>query len=171
MRGFRWSALLTCALAAASPAGAQSAAPVFDRLHGDWHGEGSLMGRAARFDMSWERRDGFAFLSFANAFADTSGRVTPVLRAAAVYRTSPARPEGVWLDSRGVRVEIRWESSDSALVAYWTAPTETGRTTYRVRGVDELEVVDEVLSDSGWRPFGTARYQRLRSQGTRVIPR
>ena len=155
----RWCAAVAWVLAAPSLA-AQDAAPVFAHLAGDWRGEGTLMGRSARFTMSWQHHHGFALLTFGNAFVDSTGRVTPVLQAAAVYRTSPARPEAVWLDSRGVRVEIRWDASDSALVAHWTAPTETGRTTYRVRSADALEVVDEVRRDAGWRTFGTAHYQR-----------
>lgn len=154
-----WCALVACTHLAGGPLAGQGA-PVFDRLQGDWRGEGTLMGREARFTMRWAHGGGFAVLTFGNAVVDSSGRVTPVLNAAAVYRTAPASPEGVWLDSRGVRVEIRWEASDSALVATWTAPTETGRTTYRVRSADELEVVDEILRDAGWRTFGSARYRR-----------
>ena len=156
----RWCVAVAGLLAAAAPLAAQGAAPVFDRLQGEWRGRGTLMGRDARFTMRWQRAGGFALLTFGNAFADTSGRETPVLHAAAVYRTSPAPPEGVWLDSRGVRVEIRWEATDSTLVANWTAPTETGRTTYLVRSAGDVEVIDEVLSASGWRTFGTARYRR-----------
>ncbi|MFW6088411.1 MAG: hypothetical protein ACODAB_01585 [Gemmatimonadota bacterium] len=150
-------AMLTpTSLAAQEPA---RDADVFEALVGEWRGEGSLMGRDAQFSMRWESGDGFAVLTFANAFVDADSQVVPVLNSVAVYRTSRANPEAVWLDSRGVRVEIRWEASDSTLVARWTAPTEEGRTTYRVR-VDEVEVVDEVSTDEGWRTFGTARYTR-----------
>lgn len=158
--GLLWLGVLLAGSGAA-PAAVQETA-IFERLRGEWRGEGTLLGRTARFTMRWQHRDGFALLTFANAFVDTAGVVTPVLNAAAVYRTSPAQPEAVWLDSRGTRVEIRWEGSDTALVSYWTAPTERGRTTYRVRSADELEVVDEVLSgERGWRPFGSARYVRV----------
>ena len=147
-----------CVMLAATPVHGQEAA-VFGDLAGEWRGAGTLLGRTAEFSMCWEPGDGFAVLRFANAFVDADVRV-PVLNAAAVYRTSPANPEAVWLDSRGVRVEIRWEASDSALVSHWTAPTEEGRTTYRVRSAAELEVVDEVSTGDGWRTFGTADYTR-----------
>ena len=98
--------------------------------------------------MHWEPKDSFAVLTFANSFVAPDGQVTSVLNSAAIYRTSSDTPEAVWLDSRGVRVEIRWEATDSTLVSHWTAPTESGRTTYRVRSSDEIEVVDEVLSNS-----------------------
>lgn len=139
---------------------AQTTATVFDRLVGDWRGEGMLMGQPAQFTMSWTRHGGLAVLTFSNAVADSAGRVTPVLEAAAVYRTAYAAPEAVWLDSRGVRVEIEWAATDSTLVADWSAPTEAGRTTYRVVADDAIEVTDEVRTDEGWRTFGTARYRR-----------
>jgi hypothetical protein len=160
MRLHPWIVLLGGACAVTADLSAQGAAPIFDRLQGEWVGTGTLLNRAARFSMQWRHQDGFAVLTFANGFADTSGAVTPVLNAAAVYRTGPARPEGVWLDSRGTRVELQWESSDSLLAVTWTAPTERGRTTYRVRSADEGDVLDEVLSNGEWRTFGTARYRR-----------
>jgi hypothetical protein len=153
-----------CALVAA-PLAAQDTVSAFDHLQGAWHGTGTLMGRDARSTMTWRMSDGFAILTFANGFAAPDGQITPVLNAVAVYRTSPATPEAVWLDSRGVRIDIAWEASDSTLVAHWTAPTEAGRTTYRVRSADAIEVVDEVQSGNSWRTFGTARYRRERSAG------
>lgn len=160
MQRGRWLLLLGWGLLVPAPAGAQEAASVFSNLEGAWRGEGTLMGRSARFTMTWRQHEALAVLTFMNAFVDSPGGVTPVLHAAAVYRMSSARPEGVWLDSRGVRVEIAWEATDSSLVATWTAPAEGGRTTYVVRSPDHLEVVDEVQTAGGWRTFGTARYRR-----------
>lgn len=137
-------------------------ATVFDQLEGAWRGVGSLMGRPAEFSMRWDLSPGLATLTFSNAFAADDGPATPVLNAAAVYRTAPATPEAVWLDSRGVRVQIRWEATDSVLVSHWTAPTESGRTTYRVISPDEVDVLDEVSSGGALRTFGTARYVRRR---------
>ena len=163
MARYQLCAVLATALMTTSSLRAQDTAPVFSMLQGNWSGEGTLMGRSARFSMRWEQSHGFAVLTFRNAFADTTGKLTPVLQSAAVYRTSLAQPEAVWLDSRRVRAEITWEALDSALIANWTAPTEKGRTTYRVLTSNELEVVDEVLSGSGWRTFATARYRRERA--------
>ena len=145
---------------ATSPLAAQERATIFEQLGGQWRGEGTLMGRAARFEMGWEPRGGLAVLTFENGFLDPSGQTMPVLQAAAVYRTSRQSPEAVWLDSRGVRIEIRWMATDSTLVASWSAPREVGRTTYRIISSEEIEVVDEVESDGTRRPFATARYRR-----------
>ena len=132
---------------------------VFSQLSGDWQGQGSLMGRDAEFRMQWQVESGFAVLRFSNAFAGPDG-TTPVLTAVATYRTTPSRPEAVWLDSRGVRIEIRWEATDSTLTAHWQAPDERGRTVYRVTSDQTAEVHDEVETPNGWRRFATARYRR-----------
>jgi hypothetical protein len=164
----RWAALAAVAAAPffpSAPLAAQATAPVFDRLVGDWRGDGMLMGQPAEFTMSWTRHGELAVLTFSNAVADSAGQVTPVLEAAAVYRTAYASPEAVWLDSRDVRVEIEWAATDSTLVADWSAPNEQGRTTYRVIGEDAVEVTDEVRTDEGWRTFGTARYRRAPAPG------
>ena len=160
MRWYRLG-LFALLLSATWPLAAQETAAVFEQLGGEWRGEGTLMGRQAQFTMSWQPQHGFAVLTFSNSFVAEGGQITPVLNSVAVYRTSPDNPEAVWLDSRGARVEIRWETSDSALVSHWTAPTEWGRTTYRVSSGDEIEVVDEVLNGDTWRTFATARYVRV----------
>jgi hypothetical protein len=139
---------------------AQDAPAAFAALSGDWVGEGSMFSRPARFTMRWRAQGGFAVLEFTNGFVDSLGEVTPALRSAAVYRTDPARPEGVWLDSRGVRIELMWEASDSTLVVNWAAPTESGRTTYRADATGEVHVVDEVRSGGTWRTFAMAAYRR-----------
>lgn len=161
----RTAVFLTVASPALSAAQSlpQSPAPVFERLAGSWRGEGTLMGRPAAFTMTWSSAAGFAVLTFGNGMVTADGEVTPMLHAGAVYRASPAVPEAVWLDSRGVRIEIRWVATDSTLVADWSAPSESGRTTYRVTGPDTIEVVDEIRDGTSWRTFGTARYRRASS--------
>lgn len=154
------AAALASAVAPSSLA-AQTAAPVFDRLAGEWQGEGTLMGRRAAFTMAWTLHGALATLAFSNAFPDSTGALTPVLDAVAAYRTAAETPKAVWLDSRGVRIEIDWRATDdSTLVADWAASNESGRTTYRVIGPDAVEVTDEVRTDEGWRTFATARYRR-----------
>jgi hypothetical protein len=159
--------ILAAALALAGPLGAQTGPVIFQRLHGEWQGTGTLLGRSAQFEMRWDNGRAFATLIFANAFHDSAGTVTPVLSAGAVYRTSSGSTDAVWFDSRGIRIEIRWEATDSVLVSNWTAPAESGRTTYRVMSADQVEVLDEVRSAAGWRTFGSARYERVRRQAAR----
>lgn len=156
----RWL-ILSASLILASALGAQPAPTAFSPLDGSWVGDGTLFDRPARFTMQWREEDGFASLHFTNTFVGPDGSLTPVLRAAAVYRTDPEQPEGVWLDSRGVRIELAWEVSQSSLVVTWTAPTETGRTSYRVRPAGEMSVVDEVRRDGTWSVFATAVLRRI----------
>lgn len=147
-------------LGAGTLAEAQEPAPVFEHLAGTWQGTGTLFGGPAEFFMAWERHDGLALLRFRNARVDSTGSVTPVLSAAAVYRAR-GEPEAVWLDSRGVRIEIAFEAGDSVLISSWRAPGEAGRTTYRVLPDGSVSVTDEVAAEDGFRTFGTATYRRF----------
>lgn len=150
----------------ATPGGAQptadpSASAVFTALDGAWRGEGTLMGRPAAFRMEWADRGAFATLHFTNAFSSADGPDSPVMQAAAVYRTAPGDPSGAWLDSRGVRFDLTWTATDSSLVVEWRGTDESGRTAYVVRGPDTLEVVDEVRTEGGWRAFARGVYARV----------
>jgi len=158
--------LLTMAVLAgapnASPAFAQTAPRVFAALEGTWEGEGTLFGGPARFEMRWERVHGVAVLTFANSVVDPTGKLTPVLGAVAIYRTTTATPRATWEDTRGVQISIAWTGTDSTLVSSWTAPTESGRTTYTVNPDGTVEVVDEVMQPGGLVLFGQGTYRRVR---------
>lgn len=127
------------------------------------------MGRDAAFGLTWDVTGGLATLTFENALVGADGAVSPVLGAAAVYRTTPDRPEGVWLDSRGVRFELAWQADDTTLVVTWSGTEESGRTTYRVVGPDALEVVDEVAAEEGWREFARSRLAREAQPGAATL--
>ena len=138
----------------------------FDQLLGEWSGEGTLLGRPARFEMSWRSGavPGVYRLSFSNGFVDPAAPADspaqPVLSAEALYQQhSDGTVEGTWFDTRGVRIELEGEAQDRELRITWTAPTENGVTLYRVVA-DGVEVIDSVQAASGWREFGRAHYRR-----------
>ncbi len=140
--------------------------PVIAGLIGDWQGEGQLFGQPASFSMSWswalERR--FVKLEFENGLVG-DGQVQPVLRAVAFYRVAESGElEGHWFDTRGQTLRLEPVAGDSTLTTHWFAESEQGRTTYRLTGPDKAEVLDEVLADGQWRPFGTASYWRSATQ-------
>lgn len=142
------------------------AADPFDQLLGEWTGEGTLLGRPARFEMSWRSGTvpGVYALSFSNGFVDpaapTGSPVQPVLSAEALYQQRPdGTVHGTWFDTRGVRIDLEGEAQDRELRITWTAPTENGVTLYRVVA-DGVEVIDSVQAASGWREFGRAQYRR-----------
>lgn len=147
----------------------EAAARVFDGLEGEWRGEGTLLGRPARFTMRWTRvlEGRFARLEFANAFAGGDGtEATPVLSAVAHYPLhGPAPRNGWWFDSRGERISLEVSPTDSSLLVDWASHTERGRTVYHPLG-DSIVVVDSVLAEGGYREFGRATYRR-RGPGAR----
>ncbi|HEX9885039.1 MAG TPA: hypothetical protein VGA70_01050 [Longimicrobiales bacterium] len=172
----RWM-LLFVALGAAGPAhppvvppvpvGARiAAAPtVLDSLVGSWSGEGTLMGRPGSFHMAWSATEvpGVHSLAFGNAFRSDDGSETPVLSAHATYRTGEdGSVDGVWFDTRGVRIELSGRVDADRLRVEWTAPTEAGVTVYGWPGNGSVDVVDSVRTAEGVREFGRASYQRLR---------
>lgn len=144
-----------CAVALTSASGSAAAqsgsADIFSRLEGRWTGDGQLMGQAATFEMSWERRgDGLAVLDFTN----------PFLHAVAVYRIAGGPAEATWLDSRPERITIEWEATGSMLIARWSSASESGRSEYELVSEDEAVVRDYVDGADGARLFGEARYRR-----------
>lgn len=110
--------------------------------------------------MAWDRHDDFSVLRFRSGMLDSAGVVTPVLSAAAVYRTR-GQPEATWFDSRSVTIEIAFEAGDSVLVSSWRAPGESGRSTYRLLPDGRVSVTDEVADGAGFRTFGQAIYRRF----------
>lgn len=138
----------------------QDGPDVLSALEGRWSGDGTLMGRSARFEMTWTRvlNGRFLRLEFRNAFADVDP-VQTVLEADAYYRLGGAELTGSWMDTRGVILSLRATVGDSELVTDWTG-SESGRTTYRVIDSNTVEVVDLVRSGDEWREFAVARYQR-----------
>ena len=154
-------------LLGASATGAQSSSPdapvpaVFAALAGAWSGNGTLMGRPAGFEMEWRIQDGgFVELNFRNGFVDASGTVTPVLEARAIYRPSGSTAVGVWIDTRPQRIQLESEISESVVITNWTAPTERGRTEYRVED-GGVTVRDYVEVEGEMRLFAEARYERV----------
>lgn len=161
----RASTLACLAFLAAPAVFAQEAGPVplvFERLEGSWTGSGSLFDRPAAFRMEWrlDWEGRVAALRFDNAFLAEDGRRTPVLEAAAYYLTaSNGGGRGMWIDSRGEILALRYTADGTALTVHWEG-SERGRTAYRLVEKDLLEVRDYVRAGEEWRSFGQATYRR-----------
>ena len=138
-----------------------SHAPVFHELEGAWEGRGVLLDRPAEFRMEWRVGPGaFVRLSFASAWVDEQGNLTPVLQSEAVYLSLGPVVQGVWIDDRPQRIRLEATVSDSTLITIWTADEERGRSEYIVRSPSEVVVRDLVEVDGELRLFGEAQYRR-----------
>jgi hypothetical protein len=143
------------------PPSSEQVASAFERLEGEWVGSGTLLGRAAAFEMRWERdASGFVRLSFSNAWVTEDGGVTPVLSARATYLVDGAAAVGVWIDDRPQQIRLDAVVSDSSVITHWVAPSEEGRTEYVVHSPDSVTVRDFVRADDGERLFAEASYRR-----------
>ena len=151
---------------------AQAKNPVTDHLLGSWSGSGSLFGREAAFQMTWESvlGDRFLQLSFRNGMKTADG-VQPVLEATALYKIlDGGRLEGTWYDTRGVVQPLQGSLEDSMLTVLWgTAETEQGKTSYRVLANGSVAVEDFVLREGNWTRFGEALYSRNVPQDRRSV--
>jgi hypothetical protein len=154
--------MLSCAHGGtAQSADTATESPVFRALAGSWVGEGTLMGRPAAFTISWTpQADGGMRLDFTNAFRGADGATTPVLAAVATYAVDGGALVADWTDDRPQSIAIIATATDSALVSDWTAPSEEGRTEYRLQPDGTLVVRDWVRSQGELRPFGEAVYRR-----------
>lgn len=139
--------------------------PVFEALEGRWSGSGTLLGRPASFQMTWEvRAGGFVTLSLSNATVDSLGNATPILDAMAIYRARGRSAVGVWMDSRPQSIQLTAQVTDSAVVTTWVAEAESGETVYRLLADGGVESIDRVRSGGDLQVFGRARYVESRPQ-------
>lgn len=138
---------------------------VVSRLAGRWEGEGTLLGRPARFRMAWTRvlEGRFLRLDFASEWVSGDGAAEPVMEATAHYRLGSegrsALP-GSWADVRGAMLALCASPERGALVVAWDAASEAGRTVYRPGADGAVLVVDSVRTAAGWTEFARARYFR-----------
>lgn len=159
---------------AAAPQDAPSAstATTFSRLLGDWQGQGELMGsktavslrlgavldaRFVRLELEHdaESEDGAPFVFLAHGY----------------YRQGPgAKGEGMWCDSRGAILPLKFEAKGDALEVEWgSESTERGRSRYVLDGKGGLAVEDTVRGEDG-RYAVFARYALKRKEPVRATP-
>jgi hypothetical protein len=137
---------------------------VIHQFLGTWQGEGTLFGADARFSMKWEwvLEQKFVRLTFQNEISNPDD-ASRILKAQAFYKQLEAGElEGTWFDSRGMVLPLRARAEQATLTTHWgTEATEQGRTVYRLRNENQVEVEDSVLKDGQWHLFGQATYRRV----------
>ncbi len=142
---------------------AQSQKDFFQKIKGDWIGEGNLFGAPAKFSMNWEivLADKFARLSFHNEFKDGNG-TTRSMDAEAFYKFDPnASITGNWFDTRGLILPLKCEVKDNTLIVLWgDKATEQGKTEYQLISENQIAVKDFVMRNGEYAEFGGASYKR-----------
>ena len=138
-------------------AGQSEADDLFNRLEGNWKGDGKALGAVAYLQIKWERvlSKKFVKLSLRNERKVDKG--PQVFEGHAYYPVGgKGTLEARWFDSRGLSFPIKAHIERDALIAYWGSPdTEEGKSVYRLLDSAKLEVVDSVKQKDGtWREFG-----------------
>lgn len=132
----------------------------FDPLLGEWTGTGNLRGAPVNVTYSWKKMLADKFVSLDYGTTDPkTGR--EAFSGHAMYK--PA--EGTWHDSNGAIYPISWKMEDGAIISEWgIAGTIQGKSVYRVKAADEVEVVDYVKGRSGaWSEFAHYTAHRKRA--------
>lgn len=164
--------IVLAVLSLAAPLAAQSTPPppapdpIYGLFAGRWEGTGTILGQAARVELTVERAldDRFTRLLWVSHIGPPPK--TQRFEGHAYYsRLHPAgQYTATWFDSSGAVRPIRGGPAGAdAVVALWgTAATEQGETTYRRVSADAIEVVDRVLGKNGeWREFGRSSLRRV----------
>lgn len=148
--------LATSALVAAPFANATPAPATF---HGDWQSPCDAWGTPAICTSTWNVGihashlvQTYSIVSAADGSQIFAGR--------GLYRIMDGKVDGIWEDSRGQILPLAGTYQDTKLNVIWgEASNEIGRSVYTLEG-DDLQVVDSVLTEDGWRPFMTIDYAR-----------
>ncbi|NER12546.1 hypothetical protein GWK08_03770 [Leptobacterium flavescens] len=144
----------------------QETSGFFEKIKGEWKGEGNLFGTEASFYMNWktELEGKFMTLDFKNKFKTGEGTVRE-MKAKAFY-TLKEEVKGYWLDSRGVMLPLKGNRQADKMLIYWgdDGSTEKGKTEYSIVSDNKVEVKDYVFRDEKYVPFGHAVYQKLEKE-------
>lgn len=134
------------------------------RLQGNWEGDGTALGGAARLYIKWEwvLDNKFLRLHLKSEMTAANG-AKRVFEGQAYYRSAGVdKYVAHWFDSRGVAFPIKAQLDGNTLVAWWgSAETEQGKSTYQLIDETTMEVVDSVKQKDGTiREFGRAKLKR-----------
>lgn len=126
-----------------------------------WEGTGTLMNSPATYKMHWERTldNSFIKLQFENKRVDKDGKEIN-FKSHAYYKVGEAsKVTGTWFDSRGISFPLKGSVSKKELIIFWGSPeTEEGKTRYTLQSDTEIHVMDYILRNGTYLPFGKAQY-------------
>lgn len=154
--------LLVCALAFSS--GALAGDAWLDSYVGRWSGQGRFMGKDARYQIAVKPALDTRFVRMSVRYTwreddGTEGRFT----GEALYPAQASSPtRGAWFDSEGHQYATSAYRDGDAVIVHWGEGEMHGRTEYRLRSANELEVSDSFTRGAEWQTFSRARLERER---------
>lgn len=151
--------LALTALPAATPA-----SPDLAWLHGQWQGEGQLLGRAGTFSI----KSGPVLAGTASAIdyvaSIQAGDGKPAMRfeGRGTYRLSPdGKVRGQWSDSGGNFHPLAGQVRATSMHVTWGEPrTELGQSSYVLESDGTLTVTDSAIMQGEVRTFAAVRYRK-----------
>ncbi len=139
--------------------------PFFNRLQGDWTGEGMAFGAQARIQTKWEwaLEGKFFRLSLKYETKGSDGSVQVFAGHAYYQAARQGAYEGQWFDSLGNQYPIKARLEGDALIALWGIPGKIeGKSVYRLTESDKgFEVTDALKQkDGSWKEFSRFKLHR-----------
>ncbi len=139
---------------------------VLAKLEGQWEGPGIILGQPSRLQIEWSRVLAGRFFRLTHTSRIGAEPNSRHFEGHAYYQAvADGRYRATWFDSTGLVRPIDAAGQEDELVAAWGTPeTEVGETTYRLKGPDQMDVVDRVKQkDGAWREFGRSTLTRTSS--------
>lgn len=149
----------------ATLATAQDSAPSLEWFHGNWRGEGILLGRPAQVSLTvgptlLGRATALSYSADIAALGDQPGFK---FEGRGTYRLLPdGRVIGNWSDSQGNFHPLAGRVEGQAMSVTWGEPrTEVGHSRYALEPDGTLRVTDSEENRGEMRVFATATYRRV----------
>ncbi len=140
--------------------------PLIEGLHGTWMGGGTLAGRPMQTAVSFAPTAGGRQLLMIVGLS-ASGVAKPVFEG--MLTLPSAGGIGRWHDSQGAEYEVTQTAEGDSIVTRWGPSGRQGKSVYRLRGRDSLEVRDYQPTETTgvFRLFGQYSLRRVGGSGAR----
>lgn len=135
-----------------------------DSYVGRWSGQGRFMGKDARYQIAVEPavEARFVRLSVRYTWREENGTEGRFVGEALYPAQSSSAARGAWFDSEGHQYATSAYRDGEVVIVHWGEGEMRGRTEYRLRSANELEVTDSFTRGAEWQTFSRARLERER---------
>lgn len=135
-----------------------------DSYVGRWSGPGRFMGKDAQYQIAVEPAldARFVRLSVRYTWREANGSEARFVGEATYPAQTSSAARGAWFDSEGHQYATSAYRDGDAVIVHWGEGELRGRTEYRLRSANELEVTDSFTRGGDWQTFSRARLERER---------
>lgn len=154
-------ALLVCTFSFSC--GALASDGWLDSYVGRWSGQGRFMGKDAQYQLDVQPAIDARFvrMSVRYTWREENGAEAHFVGEALYPAQTSSAARGAWFDSEGHQYATSaYRDTDGAVIVHWGEGEMRGRTEYRLRSANQLEVSDSFTRGTEWQTFSRARLER-----------